>query len=200
MKDKKAPWNHNYAYNGWISKRVGKRNKILDIGCGNGTLAITLRTPENHILGIDPSYSSIQKANNHNVYDNIKFVQTTFEEFDANGDKFDAIVFVASIHHMDMLNAIEKAKKLLEHNGVLIIVGLAKPSSFIDWVVELIRVIPSRIISIIKQNMDAETLDIDVSYNFPTMDEVRRICNDNLCGHTIRYGLHFRYLLTWEKK
>ena len=200
MKDKKAPWNHNFAYNDWISKIVGKRNKILDIGCGNGTLSMLLRTPENHILGIDPSYSSIQKANNQNVYDNVKFVQTTFEDFDANGDTFDAIVFVASIHHMNMLNAIEKAKKLLEHNGVLIIVGLAQPSSFIDWVVELIRVIPSRIISTIKQNIDSETLDIDVSYDFPTMNEVRRICNDNLCGHTIRYGLHYRYLLTWDNK
>jgi len=99
-----------------------------------------------------------------------------------------------------MRNAIEKAKTLLEGNGVLIIVGLAKPSGFIDWIVELIRVIPSRIISAIKQSIDSETLDIDVSYNFPTMDEVRRICNDNLCGHTIRYGLHFRYLLTWKKK
>ena len=200
MKDKTVPWNHNYAYNGWISKMVGKRSKILDIGCGNGTLAMILRTPENHILGIDPSYSSIQKANNHSAYDNVKFVQTTFEEFDANGDKFDAIIFVESIHHMDMLNAVEKAKKLLEQNGVLIIVGLAKPSGFIDWVVELIRVIPSRIISMIKQNMDAETMDIDVSNNFHTMGEFRLICNDNLFGHTIRYGLHFRYLLTWEKK
>ena len=200
MEDKKAPWNHNYAYNRWVSKMVGKRNKILDIGCGNGTLATVLRTPENHILGIDPTYSSIQKAIDHNVYDNVRFAQTTFEEFDANGEKFDAIIFVASIHHMDMRNAIEKAKTLLEGNGVLIIVGLAKPSGFIDWIVELIRVIPSRIISAIKQSIDSETLDIDVSYNFPTMDEVRRICNDNLCGHTIRYGLHFRYLLTWEKK
>ncbi len=200
MKDTKEPWNHNYAYNGWISKRIGKRNKILDIGCGNGTLAMALRTPENHILGIDPSALSIQKANDRNNYDNVKFVQTTFEEFDANGDRFDAIIFVASIHHMNMRNAIDKAKKLLEQNGVLIIVGLAKPSGFIDWVVELIRVIPSRMISAIKQNIDSEILGIDVSYNFPTMDEVRRICNDNLCRHTIRYGLHFRYLLTWEKK
>ena len=120
MKDKTVPWNHNYAYNSWISKMVGKRSKILDIGCGNGTLAMILRTPENHILGIDPSYSSIQKANNHNDYDNVKFVQTTFEEFDANGDKFDAIIFVASIHHMDMLNAIEKAKKLLENEELSI--------------------------------------------------------------------------------
>ncbi len=198
MKDQKVPWNHNYAYNGWISKIVGKRNKILDIGCGNGTLSMLLRTPENHILGIDPSYSSIQKANKQNIYDNVKFVQTTFEDFDANGDTFDAIVFVASIHHMNMLNAIEKAKKLLEPNGVLIIVGLAKPSSFTDWVVELLRIIPSKIISTIKQNIDSEALDIAVSYDLPTMSEVRRICHDNLCGHTVRYGLHYRYLLTWD--
>ncbi|MBQ3590439.1 MAG: class I SAM-dependent methyltransferase [Clostridia bacterium] len=198
MEDKKVPWNHNYAYNNWISNKVGKRKKILDVGCGNGTLAMTLRTPENHILGIDPSDSSIQKANDQNPYDNVQFQQTTFEAFEANDEKFDAIVFVASIHHMDMQSAVAKAKKLLERNGILIIVGLANPSGFMDWVVELSRVIPSKILSMIRQNIDSEALDIDVSYDFPKMEEVRRICHENLCGHTIRYGLHFRYLLTWE--
>jgi len=62
MKNKKAPWNHNYAYHRWISSTVGKRNRILDVGCGDGTLALYLRTPDNDILGIDISDSSIQKA------------------------------------------------------------------------------------------------------------------------------------------
>lgn len=198
MQSRKTSWNHNYAYNRWVSKKVGKRISILDVGCGDGTLAQYLRTADNIILGIDISDSAIQRANKNNTYSNVSYFQTSFEDFQENNKKFDAIVFVAAIHHMDMSNAIDKAKKLLTKNGVLIIVGLAKPSSLFDWIVELVRIIPSKIVSTIKKNTTSEELNIDVSYDFPTMKEVRKILNEKLCGYTLRYGLHYRYLLTWE--
>ena len=200
MKDEKAPWNHNYAYHRWVAEKIGNRNRILDVGCGDGTLALYLRTPDNEILGIDISDSSIQKANRKNEYDNVQFVQTTFESFQANGKKFDAIIFVASIHHMNMTEAVHKAKKLLEKNGVLIIVGLSRPTSLLDLAIEAARVIPSKIISSLHKNTTSEELDIDVSYDFPGMNEVRRICREHLSGYKLRYGLHYRYLLTWENK
>lgn len=198
MQSKETPWNHNYAYNSWIAKRVGNRKRILDVGCGNGTLALFLRTETNYVIGIDPSASAVPKANEANMYSNVDFVQTDFESFEAGGEKFDAIIFVASLHHMDMAAAVEKAKHLLEKDGILIIVGLAKPSSVIDWAVEAARVIPSRIVSTIKKNVTSEELNIEVSYDLPTMSEVRRLCNDCLRSHKIKYGLHYRYLLTWE--
>lgn len=198
MQNEKTPWNHNYAYNSWIAEKVGNRKRILDVGCGNGTLALFLRTADNYVLGIDPSAPAVQRAKEANIYGNVNFVQTDFEGFEAGGEKFDAIIFVASLHHMDMAAAITKAKKLLEKGGMLIIVGLAKPSSVIDWAVEAARVIPSRIVSAIKKNVTSEELNIEVSYDLPAMSEVRRLCNDCLRGHKIKYGLHYRYLLTWE--
>lgn len=99
---------------------------------------------------------------------------------------------------MNMADAVDKAKELLEKNGVLIIVGIAKPSGLLDWMVEAARVIPSRIISSVRQMSTSEELEMDVSYDFPTMNEVRQICGEKLCGYTLRYGLHYRYLLTWE--
>jgi len=198
MKSKKSAWNHNYAYNQWVSEKIGKRKHILDVGCGDGTLVRYLRSVDNEIIGIDISDYSIQKAIKENSYSNVSFVRTSFEDFHTDNERFDAVVFIASIHHMDMVNAIDKAKKLLAKNGVLIIVGLSKPSSLFDWIVELVRIIPSKIISSIKKNTTSEELDIDVSYDFPAMDEVRKICKEKLCGYTLRYGLHYRYLLTWE--
>ena len=198
--NKKEPWNHNYAYYRWVSEKVGQRKRILDVGCGDGTLALYLRNSSNDILGIDSSASSIQKAKTKNIYDNAAFIQTTFEDFHANGKQFNAVIFVASIHHMDMADAIDKAKGLLDENGVLIIVGLSRPSTLLDWIIEAARILPSRIISSLRGNTTSEEMAIDVSYDFPAMKKVRQICWEKLCGYTLRYGLHYRYLLTWEKQ
>jgi 2-polyprenyl-3-methyl-5-hydroxy-6-metoxy-1,4-benzoquinol methylase len=198
MKRQRQLWNHNYAYHRWISKNVGNRKHILDVGCGNGVLARYLSTAGNHVLGIDPSAVSIQYAIRNNEKSNVSFLQTTFEDYQSDGKRFDAIIFVASMHHMNMEDAIEKAKKMMDENGILIIVGLSRPSGVFDWVLELARIIPSKLISAIKRNISSEEQQMDVSYDFPAMDEVRRICKAHLRGCKIRYGLHYRYLLTWE--
>ena len=149
-------WNHNYAYHRWISKNVGNRKHILDVGCGNGVLSRYLSTAENHVLGIDPSAVSIQTAIKNNEKSNVSFLQTTFEDFQSDGKRFDAIIFVASMHHMNMEDAIEKAKKMMDENGILIIVGLSRPSGVFDWVLELARIVPSKLISAIKRSTSSQ--------------------------------------------
>ncbi len=193
-----VPWNHNLSYNEWIKNNIGDRKSILDVGCGNGYLSLFLRNDKNFVVGIDPSDLSIKNANEQNNYSNVKFIQTTFEGFETSR-KFDAVIFVASIHHMNMNDAIDKAKALLNRNGILIIVGIAKPSNMLDWMIECARTIPSGIISCIKKNKTSEELNIDVSYDIPTMNKVKQTCKSKLQGYKMRYGLHYRYLLTWKK-
>ncbi len=46
--------------------------------------------------------------------------------------KFVAIIFIASIHHMDITVALNKTKSILKPNGMILIAGLAKPSNLFD--------------------------------------------------------------------
>ena len=41
---------------------------------------------------------------------------------------------------MDMRKALEKAKSLLVENGIILVVGLGNPSSFLDYIIEGLRV------------------------------------------------------------
>ena len=59
----------------------GLKHKILDVGCGDGTLALYLANDTNEILGIDPFENSIIKANNRNTFSNVKFIISKFEDY-----------------------------------------------------------------------------------------------------------------------
>ncbi len=192
-------WNHNYAYHNWILKNIKNDSTILDVGCGDGTLAFKLANNK-MIVGIDTNEESIKKANQLNKNNNINFINDDYlkHEFDL---KFDYIIFVASIHHMNMEKALQKAKTLLNENGEIIIVGLAKPSTIVDHLIEAFRIIPSFIISKIKNNKTSEELNITTSYNLPKMNDVRSTIKKVLGNnYKLRPALHYRYLLTWNKK
>ncbi len=191
-------WNHNYAYHRWIIQKINSNSNILDVGCGDGTLCFKLSSCKK-IIGIDTSEEVIKIANRNNTYNNVSFINDDYLIHNFK-TKFDIIIFVASIHHMNMEEALIKAKSLLNKNGKIIIVGLAKPSTIMDNIIELSRVIPSSIISKIKRNKTSEKLNIQTNYNFPTMNEVRSTLKKVLISnYKLRQALHYRYLLVWNK-
>lgn len=196
MKSELKYWNHNIAYYKWIKRKVKNKRNILDVGCGDGTLVNFLSDSNKKIIGIDSNKKSIELANK-NKKENTYFYNQSFEEYKEN-KKFDAIIFVASIHHMDIYFSIKKAKSLLRKNGIIIIVGLASPSNFKDKLIDLLRVIPSKTISLFHKHKTSEALGIKTNYKFPTMNEIRVINKKLLSNCKMKSGLHWRYLLTWE--
>ena len=192
-------WNHNTAYYKWIKKQTTACHAILDVGCGDGALIAYLNDGSKELLGIDPEQSCIDKAHSRYETENTIFMCLGFENLDTDR-KFDAITFVAALHHMNMKPAIEKAKSLLKDDGVLLVVGLAKPTTVIDYIIEGLRVIPSNIISRIKCMKTCESENIPVSYDFPTMNVVRETAETLLPGYSMKYGLFYRFLLKWTKR
>ena len=191
-------WNHNIAYYKWIKQRTAACKSILDVGCGDGSLVEYLDDGFKKLTGIDIDSSCIFRANSKNKSLNIQFTCCSFESYETC-QSYDAVIFVASIHHMDMMTAIERAKTLLSPSGLLIIVGLANPSSAMDYMIEGLRILPCRIISELKHMQSSENQNIPVSYNLPSLNEVRSISSNALPHATIKYGLYYRYLLEWTK-
>lgn len=63
---------------------------------------------------------------------------------------------------MDMQGVIEKAKELLVQGGVLIIVGIVKPSGIFDYLIEGFRIIPSLFISQMNRMQTSEERNIAI--------------------------------------
>ena len=55
-------WNHNAAYYPWIRKRLANCSSVLDVGCGDGSLAFYLDDGSKEIVGIDVDKDCISKA------------------------------------------------------------------------------------------------------------------------------------------
>lgn len=192
-------WNHNTAYYRRIRKWTAGCASILDVGCGDGSLIAYLDDGVRRLTGIDVDESCVSRAIRENGGTaNIGFVRGDFCDYDTD-DRYDAIVFVASIHHMDMTDALTKAKALLAEHGTIIIVGLAEPSNVLDHVVEILRVLPCGIISALRGMRSSEDLDIPVSYRLPSLRYVRDVASALLPRARMRYGLYYRFLLTWTK-
>ena len=191
-------WSHNSAYYPWVLAKTRGGQRVLDVGCGNGELALMLGRGGRSVVGIDPSKECIAEARVRAGGERVRFACASFDDYDADG-RFDAIVFVASIHHMDMERALARAKELLAPGGVIAIVGLASPSSTLDHAIELLRVVPSWISSKMHHMRTSEDLGIPTSYELPTMAQVREVASRLLPGAAIRQGLHWRYLLTWRE-
>ncbi len=191
-------WNHNTVYHKWILSQVRKNDRVLDVGCGDGLLVYKLANKTKEVLGIDKHIPSIEKAKKR--IENLKkasIISVGFEDFDYEPNSFDAIIFVASIHHMNLETCIDKAIELLKPNGKLLIVGLANPYNVFDKIIEVGRFLPVKIGDIfheVKGDVGAPIMDYK-----GTLNDIRSIVKTKLPNAKVKQVLYYRYLLKWVK-
>jgi SAM-dependent methyltransferase len=122
---------------------------------------------------------------------------TGFAEFDSAASMFDVVIFVASIHHLDLHTALRKARSLLAPDGDLLVVGLAANKSVADW---LLAGLAMPLVAL-GSRLHHETRDIGVLVADPqeSLREISATAHSLLPGVRIRRGIYYRYLLQWTK-
>lgn len=124
---KKTITKHNFTYRNLveiIDKYSGKSKKVLDIGCGVGTVDFYLESRAKSVTGIDISKKGIVTARESlkimKLEKNIIFKQMEFPK-NAPASKFDLIICSEVLEHLkNDKKAVSRIYNLLNKNGIVI--------------------------------------------------------------------------------
>jgi ubiquinone/menaquinone biosynthesis C-methylase UbiE len=102
---------------------IKDKNKILDLGCGNGRLIKTLEDKQVEYTGLDNSYELIKIAKKK--YPNHHFRVGNLSKLPFGNNNFDLIFAIASIHHIPSKKLREQTaaeiRRVLKNKGRAII-------------------------------------------------------------------------------
>jgi SAM-dependent methyltransferase len=93
------------------------RGRVLEVGCGRGELAASLAFGGKLVVAIDPQLV----AGDTVTAPGLRFERVGIETF-ADRERFDAVAFTASLHHVaDLDVALDRAAQLLAPGGAVVI-------------------------------------------------------------------------------
>ncbi|WP_344790922.1 class I SAM-dependent methyltransferase [Gryllotalpicola daejeonensis] len=136
-------WNRDAAYHPWIQRIAAEHaGDVLDVGCGDGLLALRLAAVSRSVVGIDRDAAAIAEAHKRlRMVANTDVAVSEFgTEWGLTPDSYDVITMVSVLHELPLLPTLERVVELLKPGGTLIVVGEAEPTTLIDRALELISV------------------------------------------------------------
>lgn len=220
------PWDHNEHFHGWVLRRLPARpRRVLDVGCGTGTLLAALRVPvgraggEVHGVDVDATMARVAAERfagdprvtvRHLAFDDVRPSDAAEEGRGTPGradvvGQYDAVTMVASLHHLDLRPALAHARELLAPGGRLLVVGLARVGSPADVAVDLVSAVLNPLVGLARHprplRVPAPPHDPAMPVRDPatTFAEVAGAARDVLGTARCRRRLFFRYTLEWTR-
>ncbi|VEP11555.1 Type 11 methyltransferase [Hyella patelloides LEGE 07179] len=201
-------WNHNNHYHQFLLKQLPSHcENVLDIGCGTGEFSRLLAKQTQKVVVIDLSPKTIEIAlANSQEYKNINFQIANILNYEFPREYFDAIVSIATLHHVPEPELLANLKASLKPGGTLAILDLLKHENLQDSSSDIIAVPLNWIFSLtkngrIKQSPEAikamkEHLHTD---EYLTLSQVKQIYTSYFKGAKITKHLFWRYSVIWQK-
>jgi len=117
---------------------IRKKDKVLDLGCGNGRLYQILKENQVDYTGLDISEELIYIAKNK--YPEADFIVGDIKKLSFSDSSFDIIFSVASFHHLpdekSRIEALREMKRVLKKDGKILMTNW---NLLGDWAEEKIK-------------------------------------------------------------
>lgn len=195
----RAPgWNHNIHHHRLVLDALPTPcHRVLDVGCGEGLLALELADRATSVVGLDVDAPIIDVARCDAAADNIDYVVGDLLTADLEDGSFDAVVSIATLHHLDAVAALARMGELVRPGGVVVVVGLARSRMPADAPYDLAGAVSTRLHRITNAYREVEAPTV-----WPpprTYAEARADAERTLVGVRYRRHVLFRYSLIWTR-
>ena len=200
-------WNHNNHYHSFLLKQLpSKGNIALDLGCGTGEFARLLARRFERVIALDLSPNAIEIAQQRSQdYRNINYQVADILEYELTSEQFDAIVSIATLHHLPVKNLLPVLKAILKPGGKLVVLDLLKYESIKDFSSDLIAVPLNKLFLLKNRQIEKPLAAVEAMKDhlrtdrFLTLSQVKQIYSDSLGKAKIRKHLFWRYSVVWQK-
>ncbi|GAA3814402.1 hypothetical protein CSO01_35370 [Cellulomonas soli] len=186
-------WNHNSHYYPRIAAAVPPGAAlVVDVGCGDGTLARYLARGGTPVLGIDPDADALPVDEGSDS--TARFVQGVAEDLPLADASVDGLTMVMVLHHVDHARALAEVRRVLRPGGVAVVLGYGRVGSALDLPAEVGDLLAHRWHARGKTPWEPSVALADPDL---TWRQSRRLLRTELPGGTYRRVPMWRYLYTW---
>lgn len=191
-------WNHNVHYHGFVlSELPSGCRRALDVGCGRGAHARKLARSCEEVIGIDTDQGCLEHATvSANGQPDITFLNGDILTHSFQPGSFDFVAAVATLHHLPLRKALDRFRDLLRPGGVLVIVGLYRIATPLDYAFSATALPISWAIRFSRGEQEVGAPLQDPAETLRTISEE---CSSVLPGAVLRRRLFFRYTVVWRK-
>ncbi|MDR2392834.1 MAG: class I SAM-dependent methyltransferase [Treponema sp.] len=201
-------WDHNQQYQKYLLQNIPQHCKcILDVGCGTGELTEKLSRYAHEIIAIDVSNNMVQEAQKRNAHEKVTYINIAAEKYLEETDKrFDVIISVAALHHMNEERILEAMKAKLTKKGKIVILDLVKNETVVEYVLSILATVVNPIIRFIMRGRigipkeEREAWAGHFQYDtYLTIKEVKKIVTRALGKGKIKRHFFWRYSIVYNQ-
>jgi SAM-dependent methyltransferase len=204
-------WDHNAYYNHLLMRQLPQSCKrVLDVGCGTGTLAARLAERVDQVDAIDRSPAMIEAAKQRTP-DNVTCILADVMHQPLASERYDAIVSNTALHHLALHDALRHLAPAVRPGGVLAAVVLPRPDLRHELPVELLATIGHRALgatfAALRATGGGSWYRIEPTHDtMPkvldpplTTRQARQCATATLPDARVRRLVFWRYLLLWRR-
>jgi trans-aconitate methyltransferase len=198
VRKEQSRWNHNtHYYDIACDAAPSTAGTALDVGTGDGLLAVRLAEKIPEVTGIDSDADIIARAQS-STSANITWITGDALTYALPEAHYDLVAAVATVHHFpDLIAGLQRLASLTAPGGALVVIGCARSSTVHDYAYELMGAVQHQVFSHTRGFWQHNAL---VQMQFPhTYAEVKRLAAAVLPGMKWRRLPLWRYAITWRK-
>jgi len=202
-------FDHNAYYHEFLLRALPLRmDEALDLGCGTGQFSRLLAARTGRVICLDFATNMIAIARRESAaFPNIDFLQTDALSWEWPVDRLDAIVSIATLHHLPTEAVLGKMKAALRPGGTLAVLDLRRSASRGGRLLQGAVALPWSVLLNLRHTgrvrpeheVRRAWAEHGKGDRYLSIDEVREVCRSVLPGARIRRHLLWRYSLIWRK-